>query len=213
MPTQPRARVRALALAGALVGWSATAGLELPGRRHPLVQAALGTALAAFGRAPLGLRGPQLRAGASYGAASAAVVALGVAMTTTIPAVRNAMAARALPQPGWKWLTVEIPLGTVWSEETAYRAALGSAASRAFGPVLGRLLQASAFGLSHIVDARAAGEPVVGTVLVTGAAGWVFGWLAERSGSIIAPLLAHLAVNEAGAVAALLVQRNSGRMR
>jgi len=42
---------------------------------------------------------------------------------------------------------------------------------------------------------------------VTGVAGWVFGWLAERSGSVLAPMLAHLAVNEAGAVAALAVQR------
>jgi len=38
-------------------------------------------------------------------------------------------------------------------------------------------------------------------------AGWVFGWLAERSGSVLAPMLAHLAVNEAGAAAALAVQR------
>jgi membrane protease YdiL (CAAX protease family) len=35
----------------------------------------------------------------------------------------------------------------------------------------------------------------------------VFGWLYERSGSLIAPMLAHLAINEAGAVAALAVQR------
>jgi membrane protease YdiL (CAAX protease family) len=47
----------------------------------------------------------------------------------------------------------------------------------------------------------------VGTVLVTGAAGWVFGWLAERSGSVVAPALAHLTVNEAGALAALAIQR------
>ena len=42
---------------------------------------------------------------------------------------------------------------------------------------------------------------------MTGLAGWVFGWLAERSGSLLAPVLAHLAINEAGAVAALAVQR------
>ena len=88
-----------------------------------------------------------------------------------------------------------------------YRGALGAAAARAFGARGGRLLQACAFGLSHVVDARAAGEPVVGTVLVTGAAGWVFGWLADRSGSVVAPALAHLAVNEAGAIAALAIQR------
>ena len=84
-------------------------------------------------------------------------------------------------------------------------------AADAFGPGAGRLLQAAAFGLSHIVDARATGEPVVGTVLVTGAAGWLFGWLADRSASLLAPMLVHLATNESGAVAALAVQRRSVR--
>ena len=42
--------------------------------------------------------------------------------------------------------------------------------------------------------------------MVTALAGWAFGWLAERSGSLLAPVLAHLAINEAGAVAALAVQ-------
>ena len=46
-----------------------------------------------------------------------------------------------------------------------------------------------------------------GTVVATGLAGWVFALLAERSGSLLAPMLAHLAINEAGAVAALIVQR------
>ena len=205
-----REQGRALAFAAGLVGWSATVGLAIPGRRHPVVQAALGSTLAAIAHAPLGLQGQRLRDGITLGMASAAVVIAGVATTTAIPPVRQAMAARILPQPGWKWLTVEIPLGTVWSEEAAFRAALGTVAARAFGGRAGRLLQAGAFGLSHIADARAAGEPVVGTVLVTGAAGWMFGWLADRSGSLIAPALAHLAVNEAGAVAAQLVQRRLG---
>ena len=128
-----------------------------------------------------------------------------------LPAVRSGMVARDLPEPGWKWLSVQIPLGTVWSEETMYRGALRAAAQDAFGPELGNLVQASAFGLSHIVDARDSGEPVIGTVLVTGAAGWVFGRLAARSGSLLAPVLAHLAINEAGAVAAMLLQRTGAR--
>jgi membrane protease YdiL (CAAX protease family) len=48
-------------------------------------------------------------------------------------------------------------------------------------------------------------------VLATGAAGWLFGWLADRCGSLAAPILVHLAINEAGAVAALGVQRH-GRL-
>jgi membrane protease YdiL (CAAX protease family) len=117
------------------------------------------------------------------------------------------MSERELPRPAATWLLVHIPVGTVWSEEAAFSAALGTVAAQAFGPRAGRIVQASAFGLSHLADARAAGESVAGTVLVTAAAGWAFGWLYDRTGSLAAPMLAHLAINEAGAVAALVVQR------
>jgi membrane protease YdiL (CAAX protease family) len=50
---------------------------------------------------------------------------------------------------------------------------------------------------------------VLGTIAVTGLAGWVFGLLADRSGSLAAPMLAHLAINEAGAIAALAAQRRA----
>ena len=196
----------ALALAVVLVGWS-MATPRIPPRWHPLPHIAFGTALAALTRAPLGLRPPALSAGLRWGTAAAAPVLVGVAAGTGIPAVRAGMAARELPASTGRWLVLRIPLGTVWSEEAAYRAALGSVAARGFGTSVGRLVSAAAFGLSHVPDARAAGDSVLGTVAVTGAAGWVFGWLFTRSGSLAAPMLAHLAVNEAGAVAALAIQR------
>jgi membrane protease YdiL (CAAX protease family) len=202
-------RVHALALGGTLVGWSFTAGLQHPWRRHPLVQAGLGTALALTSGARLGLRPPPLRSGLRLGGAAAGVVAAIVAASTTLPRVRSAMSERELPDRVGRWLTLEIPLGTVWSEETAFRGALAVVSSAAFGPAVGRLVQATAFGLSHIPDARATGEPLVGTVAVTGLAGWLFGWLAQRSGSLVAPMLAHLAINEAGAIATLFTQRRS----
>jgi membrane protease YdiL (CAAX protease family) len=52
---------------------------------------------------------------------------------------------------------------------------------------------------------------VLPTVLVTGVAGWVFALLRERSGSLLAPMLAHLAINEAGAIAAISVQRATAK--
>jgi len=88
-------------------------------------------------------------------------------------------------------------------------AVVGLAGAWIAARVTRRVAQAVAFGLSHIADARAAGEPVAFVVLVTGLAGWVFGHLADRSGSLAAPMLAHLAVNEAGAIAVLLVQRST----
>ncbi len=176
-------------------------------RRQTVVRAIAGTAVAAAARAPLGIRPPHLWSGLRLGGGVAGAVAVGVAATTAIPKVRTAMGDRDLPEDARRWLAFEIPLGTVWAEETVFRGGLQTLAGRALGPGRGRLLQAIAFGLWHIPDARKTGEPIVGTVLVTGLAGWVFGWLAERSGSLLAPMLAHLAINEAGAVAALAVQR------
>jgi membrane protease YdiL (CAAX protease family) len=175
---------------------------------------AIGAAALAYrARSPLGLRPPELQRGLRFGVGAAAVVSAGVAMTTQLPRARSAMAERELPEPVPGWLLVRIPVGTVWSEEVAFRGALGTLAADAFGQRWGRLLQATAFGLSHVADARSAGEPVVGTVLVTGAAGWAFAWLHSRTHSLVAPMLAHLASNEAGAVAALAVQRSELRRR
>jgi len=202
-------KIRAVGLAGALVGWSFTAGIEQPWRRHPVAQAAYGTALALAARAPLGLRPPAMRSGLRLGLAVSSVVAGAVALTTAVPRVRTAMGDRELPERPGHWLGVEIPLGTVWSEETAFRGALSTVAAQAFGPTGGLLLQSATFGLTHVPDALETGEPMAGTVLVTGLAGWVFALLARRSGSLLAPMLAHLAINEAGAIAALAVQRLS----
>lgn len=202
-------QLSAVGLAVGLVGWSATARAAILGRHNPVVQALLAAGVVVLTNAPLGLRPPALWAGLRLGIAAATPVVLGVAASTAFPPVRAAMAARELPESPAVWLLVRIPLGTVWSEEACYRAALGTVASDAFGPRVGRLVQAAAFGLSHVDDARAAGEPVIGTVLVTGVAGWLFGALFERSGSLAAPMLAHLAINEAGAVAALAVQRHN----
>ena len=85
----------------------------------------LGTALVAATRAPLGLRPPALGSGLRLGLAVATPVTLGVAAATALPPVRAAMADRDLPDAAARWLLVRIPVGTVWAEEAAYRAALG----------------------------------------------------------------------------------------
>jgi membrane protease YdiL (CAAX protease family) len=202
--------IRAVGLATGLVVWSFTAGVDRMWRRHPVLQAVYGTALAWTARAPVGLRPAAARSGMRLGVRVAGVLGAAVALTTALPAVRAAMRQRDLPQRPGHWLGVEIPLGTVWSEETAFRGALSKVAADAFGSRGGRLLQAATFGLTHIPDALEAGEPIIGTVLTTGLAGWAFALLGERSGSLLAPMLAHLAINEAGATAALAVQRSFG---
>jgi membrane protease YdiL (CAAX protease family) len=197
-------QIRALILAAGLLGWSVVAPRM---RGHPAPHALVGATLAAVTKAPLGLRPPASSRGLRLGSAVAAAVACVVAVATALTPVRAGMATRVVPDSAVRWLVLGIPLGTVWSEEAAYRAALGHLAADAFGPMGGRLLQSVTFGLSHVPDARASGLPVAPTVAVTSAAGWGFAWLYARSGSLIAPMLAHLAVNEVGAVAALTVQR------
>lgn len=201
-------RLDALSLAAALVGWGFVTP-RLPVAWRVVVQAGAGALLVRLTRAPLGLRPPRLWTGLRWGSAAGAAAAGAIAGTTAIAPVRDSMSARRLPASTPAWLLLRIPLGTVWAEEAAFRAALARLGSRgAGGAAGGRLLQACAFGLFHIADARATGEPVAATVLATGIGGWAFGWLADRSGSLAAPMLAHLAVNEAGAIAALLVRRD-----
>lgn len=211
MPARRSRQAYALSLAAALVGWS-FAGPRLPARWRMALQAGLGGALVLVTRAPLGLGPPRLWAGLRLGSAVAFSAASTVAATTRLPPVRQSMAVREPPASAPDWLLVRIPVGTVWSEESAFRGALATAGSAAFGRRGGRVLQAIAFGLSHIPDARATGEPVAATVLVTGIGGWLFGWLADRTGSLAAPMLAHLAINEAGAIA-VLAARSRGAVR
>lgn len=207
-------RVRALSLAAGLVVWSFVSP-RLPGPWRIALQAGVGGLLVLVTRAPLGLGPPRLWAGLRLGSCAAIVAASTVGATTLVPPVRRSMAMRELPAPvpvpGW--LLLHIPVGTVWAEESAFRAALATVGTAAFGKAGGRLLQAAGFGLSHIADARATGEPVIATVLVTGVGGWLFGWLADRTGSLAAPMLAHLAINEAGAIAALTLQRRPAKDR
>lgn len=197
-----------LSLAAGLVGWSFVSP-RLPAAWRVVLQAGLGGLLALITRAPLGLRPPRLWPGLRLGTATGLSAASVIAASTLVPAVRLSMAGREPPAAAPAWLLLFIPVGTVWAEESAFRAALAASGSAAFGQAGGRLLQAASFGLFHIADARATGEPVVGTVLVTGLVGWLFGWLADRSQSLAAPMLMHLAINETGAISALTVRRRS----
>jgi uncharacterized protein len=203
-------RLWASVLASALVGWSFLSP-RIPMPWRIVAQAGLAVLLVGVTRAPMGLRPPRLRSGLRLGSVMGVAAIIAVAATTSLPMVRLSMAARQLPGSAPFWLAVRIPLGTVWAEEAAFRAALSTVAAQAFGYSGGRLLQAATFGLWHIADARATGEPVLQTILATGVAGWFFEWLADRSGSLAAPMLAHLAINETAAAAALALQRRLGQ--
>jgi membrane protease YdiL (CAAX protease family) len=91
---------------------------------------------------------------------------------------------------------VVIPAGTVVVEELIFRGALQGLLERVTTP--GRALGVGAvlFGAWHLPPIWSNGAlELVGTFVATTAAGVGFSWLRRRSGSVLAPMLAHLGTN------------------
>lgn len=165
-----------------------------------------------------------LRTGVVAGGCAAVVVFAGVALPATRGFFADERAAEAAAGGGLAAGVARITLAAVPPEELVYRSAL-------LGLRLGTGAQAGAvawssalFGLSHIqptlstmsqtaVGQHLARRPlrqaafVAGNVAATGAAGAVFAWLRLRSGSVLAPLLTHAALNDSALIAARLGRR------
>jgi len=231
----PRARARLAAAAGAATLDALAHRLGRPPARTAVrfgtAAAVLGIARAAgVSWAELGLGRREMGTGARTGVVAGACAAAAVLAGATVPATRGLfLDDRAAPTAGPGGLAAglaRITFAAVPPEELTYRSAL-------LGLWLGGGSRASAvawssalFGLSHILPTRstmgqtALGQHlerrplrqaafVAGNVAVTGAAGAVFGWLRLRSGSVLAPLLAHAALNDSALVAARLAHRLS----
>lgn len=178
-----------------------------------------------LGWTELGLGREHWRSGLGYAAAAVgivlSVIAIGVLLPWTRPMFMNnhyATISGALLAS-----MIIIPLQTVIPEELAFRGVLHGALDRAWGvrgvAAAGSLLfgmwhiatslglTASNVGFSRILGGgffgMAAG--VIGAVIATAAAGFVFTWLRRRSGSLIAPIALHWSLNGMGALAAALV--------
>ena len=178
-----------------------------------------------LGWTELGLGREHWRSGARYALAAiglvCAVVAIGALLPWTRPMFLNdryATLSGALLAS-----MVVIPLQTVIPEELAFRGVLHGALDRAWGfrgvAAAGSMLfglwhiasslglTAGNVGFSRVLGGGAAGmvAGVVGAVLATAAAGFVFTWLRRRSGSLLAPIALHWSLNGMGALAAALV--------
>ncbi len=165
--------------------------------------------------------GGGVRTGVVTGGCAAAVVFAGMAL----PVTRGFFAdERAAQTGGLAAELARITCVAVPPEELTYRSAL-------LGLQLGDGSQVSAvawssvlFGLSHVQPTLStmsqtalgpylAHRPlrqvafVAGNVTATSAAGAVFAWLRLRSGSVLAPLLAHAALNGSALMAGRLAHR------
>jgi membrane protease YdiL (CAAX protease family) len=219
----------------ALAGYNNLVGLRPWHRRwYPVVNgcaaaaalaAAAGSGLTA---ADLGLRRDRLRAGLRLGSAAAAPVVAAFGLAALTPATRPLLNDQRIAGLDRRQLAYQvllrIPVGTVAWEEIAFRGVLQAALRRVLDEPVATAVGSAVFGLWHIrptVEALAANRLAVGrgarilavTAVVggTAGAGAVFSLLRERSGSLAAPVLLHLAANCTGPLASALTRPTTDR--
>lgn len=205
-----------------LTGWVAEVRVALPGDLHAvggLVVAGCTVALGVWGGLDadgLGLSPHRLADGLRYGGGAFGVVTAVLLLGLAIPQTRQSFdVSRAEVSAGQLILQafVTIPLGTVLVEELAFRGAVLGLLRITIPTVRAVVACSVLFGLWHVptvlryTDGSLGYElaAAAGTFVVTSVAGVLFCWLRIRSGSLLAPALAHLATNTVGLVAAWLV--------
>ena len=167
----------------------------------------------------LGLGRRRLPAGLRWGGVAAAATAAGYGVAALLPITANAVPETTVSWPAilLKVLVV-IPLATVIPEEFAFRGVLWGLLRRKSGRAWATGVSSALFGLWHVQSALGGGSAnesvaavvgdgaagvalrVIGTVLFTGLAGVLFCELRARSGSLVAPMLLHWAVNGLGEI-------------
>jgi uncharacterized protein len=230
-----RARRADVAFAAAacvvLAGYNNLAGARPWHRRwYPVVNgcaaAAALAAAAASGltASDLGLRRDRLRAGLRMGSAAAAPVVAAFGLAAVTPATRPLLDDQRIAGLDRRQLAhdvlLRIPVGTVAWEEIAFRGVLRAALRRVLAEPAATAVGSAVFGLWHIrptaealaVNRLAAGRgarilAVTAVAAGTAGAGALLCLLRERSGSLAAPVLLHLAANCTGALASALASR------
>jgi membrane protease YdiL (CAAX protease family) len=152
----------------------------------------------------LGLGRDRVRAGLRLGAAAAAPVVAVYGVGLLVPAARPLLDDQRVAGLDGRQLAyqvlVRIPVGTVVWEEIAFRGVLQASLRRVLPEPWAGVVGVSVFGLWHI-------RPTAGALAVNGLATGLLSVLRERSGSLVAPVLLHLAANCTGALAAALAGR------
>lgn len=193
---------------------------RVPDRLYLPVNVAVGAALVAAARgwglswSELGLGPEGVGPGLRWGGAAAAIVAAASAAALRFPLARELFAdlrLRGLTGPGLAFRAlVRMPIGTSLFEEMAFRGVLFGALARQVPVSWAVAISAVLFGLSHVgpavamVRANPARMGVIAGLLVTVAAttvgGVLFALLRVHTLGIVAPALAHWAINASGAV-------------
>ena len=171
--------------------------------------------------ADMGLEPNKMGSGLRVGLVAAAAVAGSIALLVAVPGLRHLFAERDAASPGDAvfQVLVRIPLGTALPEELIFRGALLGLFMQRHTRTAATAITSVLFGLWHVfptIDRLAAGasgwpphgDPWAGAaeigaaVAATTVAGFAFAWLRFRSGSVVAPVLAHASFDSCGLLAA-----------
>jgi len=228
--TRPADVAFAAAACVVLAGYNNVAGVQPWHRRwYPAVNACAATATLAAAAASgltagdLGLRRDRLRSGLRLGSAAAAPVVAAFGLAALTPATRPVLNDQRVAGLDRRQLAyhvlLRIPLGTVAWEETAFRGVLQAALRRVLPGPAATAVASAAFGLWHIRPAAEAlaanrlapgrGARIAAVTAVaagTAAAGALLSFLRERSGSLAAPVVLHLAANCTAPLASALAR-------
>jgi membrane protease YdiL (CAAX protease family) len=205
----------------------------IPERWHVPANAAAALAALAVARragagsADCGLAGGALRRGLSAGGAAAGAAAAGIVLVSRPGRTRALFSdERITSHRGARTVyevLVRIPLGTALGEEVLFRGALLGVLLRRHGTAAAVARASLCFGLWHVpptlpslrssvLGRQAKGQAgavasVAGVVVATAVAGTGFAALRLRTGSVLAAVLAHAAVNATSYVVARSVRR------
>lgn len=148
---------------------------------------------------------------------------------SVIPPLRHYFLGNNLAKASGKLIAFEaairIPFGTALVEEILFRGVLFGLFLVHYNAATAIIASAIIFGFWHIfptinslernkvmaakmkgLKARKTGA-VMGTVIITGFAGLIFGWLRLIAGSIIAPWLVHWSINASGVIGVAVARR------
>jgi membrane protease YdiL (CAAX protease family) len=156
----------------------------------------------------LGLDRANARAGLRLGLVAAAVVAavviIGAVVFSTFGTIDDSCVEISFQAMMLRVLVI-IPIATAVVEETIFRGVLYGLLRRRCTVVAAAAIDAVLFGLWHVYPAWldtsgtavgvGRGATVAGTFVATTTAGLVLTWLRQRSGHLLAPILAHAASN------------------
>jgi uncharacterized protein len=180
--------------------------------------------------ADLGLHRDRLRPGLALGSAAAAPVVTALGVAALIPAARPMLDDQRVAGLKGRHLAynvlLRIPLGTVAWEEIAFRGVLQAALRRVLAEPAATAVGSAVFGVWHVrptAEALAANRLAAGrgaritavtaTAAGTAAIGALLSVLRQRSGSLAAPVLLHLAANCTAPLASALARTLTERRR